>query len=200
LLGLFETAMAYEEYFSLTALAQVRCTAELGMLDIAHKEIKEINSFWQAQSRRIARTMLVGIYPERFLASDFANDVSVTELVEWLDFIYEENKGLCWIDELRLNMNEFWYTSWFKDDNFGLNKKIGVGLEKEKQILIPALRKLIARSSIFESYTAQYELLEAQQIKPSDFEQQLADLSESSLIEGYLILEPTQEKAIEAVV
>jgi hypothetical protein len=189
-----ETAMAYEEYFSLTALAQVRCTAELGMLDISYKEMKDINLFWQAQGRRIAGKMLIGQYPERFLASDFAKDVLVTELVEWLDFVYEKQKGLYWIDELRLNMNEFWYTSWFKNDNFGLNKKIGFGLEKEKQILIPALRKLIARSSIFESYTAQYELLEAQQIKPSDFEQQLADLPESSLIEGYLILEPTKRK------
>jgi hypothetical protein len=184
-----ETAMTYEEYFSLTALAQVRCTAELGMLDIAYKEMKDINSFWQAQSRRIAK-QLVGIYPERFLASDFADDVSITELVEWLDFITQKNKGLGWIDELRLNMNEAWYSSWFKNEYSGLNKNKGIGLEKEKQMLIPALRKLVARSSVFESYTAQYEILEAQKAKPSDFEQQLADLPESSLIEGYLILEP----------
>jgi hypothetical protein len=52
------------------------------------------------------------------------------------------------------------------------------------------LKKTCARSSVFESYTAQYEILEAQKAKPSDFEQQLADLPESLLIEGYLILEP----------
>ncbi len=92
-------------------------------------------------------------------------------------------------------MNEVWYRNLFKNDYTGLNKKIGVGLEKEQQMVIPALRKIMARSAIFESYTSQYKLLEAQQIKPSDFEQKLASLPESSLIEGYAILEPIQNEA-----
>ena len=207
-----ETAMAYEEYFSLTALAQVRCTAELEILDIANKEIVEINSFWQAEAHRIAKEMLIGEYPERFLASDFANDISITELVQWLDFVYQENKGLSWIDDLRLQVNESWYAkNWiskaasnlnlfakeksniFSDETSGLNKNIGIGIEKEKQIIIPSLRKMIARSSVFEGYSSQYEMLEAQQLKPSDFEQKLASLPESSLNEGYIILEPTKQ-------
>ncbi|MGK7895270.1 MAG: hypothetical protein AB4372_17020 [Xenococcus sp. (in: cyanobacteria)] len=212
-----EMAMAYEEYFSLTALAQVRCTAELGMLDIAYKEIKEINLFWQAEAHRISQEILIGEHPERFLATDFADDVSVTELVQWLDFVYQENKGLSWIDDLRLKINELWYPeNWFakttsnlfakdmsnifSDDKSGLNKNIGVGIEKERQILIPALRKIVARSSVFESYLTQYKILKAQKIKPSDFEQKLANLPESSLIDGYLVLEPTQQEALELAV
>lgn len=206
-----ETAMSYEEYFSLTALAQVRCTAELEMFDIAYKEMEETNLFWQYQARRIIKEILVGQYPERFLATDFADDVSITELVEWLDFVYQENKGLLWIDDLRLTINESWYSEkWlnktasgifakdksqiFTDEKSGLNKNVGSGLKKEKQMLIPALRKIIARGSIFESYLLQYELLEAQQIKPFDFEQKLASLPESSLVEGYAILEPIQNE------
>ncbi|ERT09161.1 hypothetical protein M595_0913 [Lyngbya aestuarii BL J] len=50
-----EIAMANEEYFSLTALAHARCTAELGMLEIALQEIKEMNLFWQTQARRVAK-------------------------------------------------------------------------------------------------------------------------------------------------
>ena len=192
-----ETAMTYEEYFSLTALAQVRCTAELGIFDIACKEIEEINLFWQYQARRIAKEMLLGVYPERFLATDFANDVSITELVEWLDFVHEKNKGLTWIDDLRLTINESWYSENWLAKTFttsGLNRNLGIGLEKEKQMLIPALRKIIARGSIFESYLSQYELLEVQQLKPSDFERKLASLPESSLIDGYGILEPVQNE------
>lgn len=206
-----ETAMTYEEYFSLTALAQVRCTAELGIFDIACKEIEEINLFWQYQARRIAKEMLLGVYPERFLATDFVEAVSITELVEWLDFVYEKNKGLTWIDDLRLTINESWYSqNWigktasglfaknkskiFSDTTSGLNKNLGIGLEKEKHMLIPALRKIIARGSIFESYLSQYELLEVQQLKPSDFERKLASLPESSLIDGYAILEPVQNE------
>lgn len=62
--------------------------------------------------------------------------------------------------------------------------------ERTQQMLIPALRKLIARGAVLEGYVAQYELLEEQQMKPSEFELKLANLPESSLINGYLILEP----------
>ncbi len=188
-----EMAIAHEEYFSLTALAQARCTAELGMLDIAYKEISELNAVWQVQARRIAKEILIGQYTERFLATDFADEVSVAELIQWLDFVYEEKKGLGWIDELRRKINERWYwTGWFSGGGSGLNQNVGIGLEKEKQVLIPALRKLIARSSVFEGFVAEYELLEEQQMKPSEFEHEVASLAESSSVNGYVILEPSQ--------
>ena len=93
-----ERAIANKEYFSITALALVRCTVELGMFDIAFKEIDEMNLFWQSQARRIVREILIGEYSERFLATDFVYDVSVRELTQWLDFAFEEQKGLIWID------------------------------------------------------------------------------------------------------
>lgn len=188
-----ETAMAHEEYFSLTALAQARCTAELGMLDMAHKEIQEMNTFWQSQALRISRELLVGKHPERFLATDFVDDVSTAELIQWLDFVYEEKKGLGWVDELRRKINEPWYSKgWFAGKGSGLNQNVGIGLEKEQTMLIPALKKLMARGEVFEGYVVQYELLEEQQLKPSEFEHQLAALPESSLVEGYVILEPSK--------
>lgn len=189
-----ETAIANEEYFSLTALAQARCTAELGMLDIAHKEICEVNEIWQFQARRIAREILIGEYPERFLATDFADVVSVAELAQWMDFIQMEKKGLASIDMLRIKMNETWYSqSWLPNlGNLGagLSRNVGIGLNQEKQMVIPTLRKLLARSSVFEGYVSQYELLEEQKMIPSEFEHQLAQLPEADAIEGYLVLEP----------
>ncbi|MEO0926120.1 MAG: hypothetical protein AAFY63_09635, partial [Cyanobacteria bacterium J06643_13] len=109
------------------------------------------------------------------------------------DFTYQKNKGIGWIDQIRLDMKKNWYTSRFKSSLLGLNKNIGVGvgIKKEKQMVIPALRKLIARSAVLEGYSMQYQLLESQKIKPSDFEEKLMNLSESSLVDGSLILEPT---------
>ncbi|MBD1998463.1 hypothetical protein H6G00_17810 [Leptolyngbya sp. FACHB-541] len=188
-----EPAMAYEEYFVLTALAQIRCTAELGMLDVAQHEIQEANGIWQTQGRRIAKEILVGEYPERFLASDFVNSVSVSEFVEWLDFANEEVKGYVWVDDLRRKLDEAWYAkSWLPMMNggSGLNKNIGIGLEKEQTMVMPALRKLIARSNVFEGYVAQYDLLVAQNLTPSKFEQKMVALPQSSVVEGYFILEP----------
>jgi hypothetical protein len=205
-----ETAIANEEYFSLTALAQARCTAELGMLNMAYQELIYMNSFWQTEARRIAKDILIGEYPQRFLATDFATDVSVAELATWLDFVYNEKRGIVWIDDLRLKMNERWYNQewfgdienfknviaekwqskeWFSDTSSGLNKNIGIGAQKEKTMLIPALRKLIARSAVLESYVGQYEILEAQNMKPSEFEAKLSQLPSSSSVNGYFILE-----------
>ncbi|MFB2936846.1 hypothetical protein ACE1B6_16475 [Aerosakkonemataceae cyanobacterium BLCC-F154] len=189
-----EAAMAAEEYFALTALAQIRCTAELGMLDIAYKEIEEANSFWQKEAHRVAQNILIGDYPERFLASDFVENVSVSELTQWLDFVYDDQKGYVWIDELRTKINECWYSKGFlKGGGSGLNRNVGIGLEKEQKMVIPAMRKLIARSTVLEGYMAQYEVLETQQMMPSEFEQKIKELPESSAVDGYLILEPEEK-------
>lgn len=190
-----ETAMAYEEYFALTALAQIRCTAELEMLDVAQHEIQEANQIWQTQGRRIAKEILIGEYPERFLSSDFVNSVSVAELVEWLDFAHAESKHYVWLDDLRRKLDEPWYAKgWvpMMHGGSGLNRNIGMGLEKEQTMVMPSLRKLVARSNVFEGYTSQYDLLIAQNLTPSGFEQKMAAISEASTVEGYYILEPAE--------
>lgn len=192
-----ETAMANEEYFTLTGLALVRCSAELGLLNVAYKEMEELNTLWQSQSRRIAKEVLVGEYPERFLATDFVEAVSISELVQWLDFTYEEQKGLSWIDEFRLKINESWYfKGWFSGHGFGLNKNVGIGLEKEQALVIPTLRNLIARSAVLEGFVSQYELFESEQMKPSEFGRRVAALPESSAVDGYFILEPLKKEPV----
>jgi hypothetical protein len=139
------------------------------------------------------KEILIAEHPERFLATDFVDTVSVAELVQWLNFVYEEQKGLGWIDELRRKINEAWYSKgWFSRGGSGLNQNVGIGLDKEQKMLIPALRKLVARGTVFEGYVAQYELLEQQQMKPSEFEYRVNGLPESSSVDGYLILEPIQ--------
>ena len=188
-----ELAMANEEYFALTGLAHARCTAELGMFDIATQEIEELNLFWQKQANRIAKQLLIGDYPERFLATDFAEIVSITEIIQWFDFVNEEKKGYAWIDDLRIKLNETWYSKgWVADIGFGTKRGIGGGIEKEQKMIIPALRKLVTRSGVLEGYLSQYAMQEAQKIRPSEFELKLRGLPESTSVDGYFILEPAK--------
>lgn len=85
-----ETATANEEYYCLTGLAYARCSAELGMFDIARSEIEDIYKFWLKEARRIAKELLLSDSPERFLLSDFADDVPISALAAWHDFAYGE--------------------------------------------------------------------------------------------------------------
>lgn len=187
-----ETALAAEEYFTLTGLAQARCSSELGMYAVAHQEMIELQSFWQIHARRIMKRILIGQDSERFLATDFVKDVSTAELIQWLDFAYSSQDGLKWIDTLRLRYDEYWYSKgWFAGGNEGLNKNRGIGLEKEKAVLIPGLKKLMHRHALLEGHVSQYAMLEAQTISISVCEQFIKGIPQSSLTEGWLLLEPS---------
>lgn len=206
-----ETAMAYEEYFCLTSLAHARCLAELGMLEMARRDLEEAKVFWKGQARRIVNDLLLGKYPERFLFSDFAQDVPVAMLVEWLDFAGEEEKGYTWIDELR-SKTKSWYS---EDDYTGVGKgaaKVTSSLwsvvtsytgsvktkeiNSEKETVIPSLQKLVARNNVLEGYVAQYELLEAHNVTPAEFESKVALLAPAAAVNGYLILQPAESEVV----
>ena len=190
-----ETAMAYEEYFCITSLAHARCLAELNMLEMANRDLDEASTFWKKQAQRIANEFLLGENPERFLFSDFAQDVPVFILVEWLDFAYQEEKGYGWIDELR-GQNRSWYDNRFSVSKMWDRRNRDVkfsDIEQHREGLIPSFQKLVARSNVFEGYKAQYELLEANNVTPSEFDSQVALLAQTEAVDGFLILQPAKD-------
>jgi len=199
---ILETAMAYEEYFCLTSLAHARCWAELGNLDMAYRDLEDASEFWKKQAQRIAKNILLSDSPERFLFKDFVQDVPVSVLVEWLDFAYGEEKGYRWLDELRGKTR-----SWYSQDDYAVTKgfsSVGkmlsrktkadklLAIDKDRERVIPSFQKLVARSIVFEGYKAQYELLKANNVTPSEFESKVALLAPEAAVDGYLILQPAE--------
>lgn len=191
-----EMAMAYEEYFCLTSLAHARCLAELGMLDIARRDLEQTNEFWKTQSQYIANKFLLGKNPERFLFSDFSQDIPVAVLIEWLDFAYGKENGYLWLDELR-NKTKPWYSGnnngiienglWDTITRFTVKAE---ALNDQKEKIIPSLQKLVARNKVLSGFVAQYKLLEKHNITPTEFEQKIASLPETAKVNGYIILQP----------
>jgi hypothetical protein len=197
-----EVSMGYEEYFILTSLAHCRCLAELGMLDIARHSLENDVTFWKDESKKIAHDLLLGDHPERFLYSDFAEDVPVSNLIEWLDFAHGEEKGVERIDELRAKTTG-WYTG---TDYKEFGRKTGrmvsniretitrkTDAEKEWQLnkVIPSFQKLIARNNVLDGYLGQYQYLEEHHILPSTFENEIANISPEFHVDGYILLEPS---------
>lgn len=196
-----EMAIAYEEYFALTGLAYVRCIAELGEISLAKKELEEIYGFWKERARFITKELLIGKYPERFLASDFAQFVPIANFANWLEFAHDIENGYELIDDIRRNMNEPWFGTGmisFTGKGMGLNKAEGVGIENEQKIVVPTLQKLLARNNILEGYLAQYQTFETYNMRPFEFEQKCAKLPTESASNGYFILEPKKKVKVVA--
>jgi hypothetical protein len=53
-------------------------------------------------------------------------------------------------------------------------------IDQDREKVIPSFQKLVARSNVFEGYKAQYELLEAHNVTPSEFEREVALLAPDS--------------------
>jgi hypothetical protein len=194
--------LGYEEYFVLTSLAHSRCLAELGMLGTARDSLESDITFWKDESKRIARDLLLGDSPERFLFSDFVKDVPVSNLIEWLDFAHGEEKGYERLDELRA-MTTGWYTGTdIKElgrktgrtlSSIGqkISRKTDADLEWQLKKVVPSFQKLIARNSVLDGYVGQYQYLHEHNILPSTFENEIANISPEFHVDGYIILEPT---------
>ncbi len=192
----------YEEYFVLTSLAHSRCLAELGMADTARYSLESDVKFWKDESKRIANDLLLGDNPERFLFSDFAKEVPVSNLIEWLDFAHGEEKGYEQLDELRA-MTTGWYTGIdrkeigrktgraFSTIGQKISRKTDAEMEWQLKKVVPSFQKLIARNSVLDGYVGQYQYLEEHNILPSTFENEIANISPEFHVDGYIILEPS---------
>jgi hypothetical protein len=203
-----EEAMGYEEYFSLTSLAHTRCLAELGMPGIAEQHISNDVAFWEKEARRIINEQILMENPERFMSSDFVEQVPVTSLIEWLDFSFGEERGYDWIDEMR-SKTTAWYpqSNRIKSSKSEINKTISsfkrtIGgkkqqqkhtIDREKELMIPSIQKLVARHKVLKGYTAQYELLKMKEVAPSQLEEQIKRIDSDLVVDGYVILEGTED-------
>ena len=92
---------AAEEYFTITAIAHALCAGELDMFDTAARDFEASYQCWTDLCRKVVKEKLLRIGPQRFLGSRYADYVRTDELIDLMDFAYDEEKGIGWIDELR---------------------------------------------------------------------------------------------------
>ncbi len=195
-----EAAKTYEEYFSLTALAQTRCAAELGWGEIAYQEFQEMTDFWKNQARRIVNSLLLKESPERFLYGDFTPEIPISMLAEWLDFAHNKTRGYAWIDEMRERM-----PSWYSQSLVGkaanaanavknrfslLNAPSKGSIHEDIGTIVPFIKKLIARNQVYEGHCVQYKLFNEHNMLPSEFERKILELPETEKTQGYIVLKP----------
>jgi hypothetical protein len=190
-----ESAMVAEEHYLLIALAQVRCSAELGEFHRAHREFVAARILWQGQARRIAQELLLGKDPERLLYQETVSVLPTAGLIACLDFAHATDHGMGWLDTLRGKMPNYY-------SDRGVS--VGVKMPKdrtdkrrhEREVVVPSLVKLTARGQLMEGYRAELDLLVEHQVTPGELGRRIAEAAPAA-VEGYLILEPAVEQKVD---
>ena len=178
-------ALATEEYFLIAALAQARCYAELREPAMARAILSDAVREWRIWARTFARVVLLGDQPYRFLYADFAPSAPLPLISAWLDFAYDKQEGLLWIETLRLKQGPWFYHRSLNTElrEAGRAESLparDTRLAFECERVIPTLNKLVARDGVLASYEAQYALMEQHRLTPGELEASLLALTPSA--------------------
>jgi SOS response regulatory protein OraA/RecX len=148
-----DEVFAIEEYFTVTALGLAMCSAELDLRKQALHELQDAHRLWDGSVKRIAQEMVFRKEPHRFMESRYANIVRTDELVDWMDYVFEANKQVEWIDDLRRA------SSWLRTRSSEATK--------EEHAEVELMRKLASRHRVYEGYVSGYEMLQQSDMRPS---------------------------------
>jgi hypothetical protein len=177
-----EEALAIEEYFTVTALGHALCTAELDMYKQAENNLQDAYQVWDTVTQRIARDFVIRDEPERLMSPRYADYVKANELIDWLDFSFQSDRGLDWIDELRGT------NSWIP--------KFRSKLNSDEKTELEIMRKIVPRDRIYQGYVSQYEYYSKIGERPSSVQAFIESLPEENRTEGCLIF--VADKALKA--
>ncbi len=214
-----ELAAAAEAYFTIAALGSARCFAEVGSLDLAAADLAQAAAHRVEHVRRIS-TRMIEDRRARLLFADFAEAMPAPLLCETLDFVYDEARGVDWLDALRADLGPFYPDAEAEASKGALamlrgtasdaGRRItaasralvasdtdGTARAHDLQFTVPTLLRFSSASRVIDGYVDQYRLMAEHHVLPSTVEQQLAAVPDDQRTEGYAILsfEPTAEAA-----
>ncbi|NTU82671.1 MAG: hypothetical protein HGA45_25420, partial [Chloroflexales bacterium] len=186
-------ALATEEYFLIAALAQARCYAELREPAMARAILGDAANEWRAWARTFTRLVLLGEQPHRFLYADLAPSAPLPLLTSWLDFAYDKQEGLNWIELLHSKQEPWFYHRSLDAEPREPRRAESVATRElklafERERVIPALNKLVARDGVLASYEAQYALMEQHRLTPGELEASIQTLAPNDDGEDQTIL------------
>ena len=168
---------ASEEYFTITAIAQALCQAELDLFEPAANSLQNSYAFWLDICQKISKEKFLRSNPERFLDYKLASAFRTDELIDWMDFANGETKGFNWIDELRpkYGKDSFYFFSRYE-------------MTQEEHLEISILRKMVARNRIYQGYCSQFQYFKEQKIRPSTFQVQVDSLDSNQMVHDTYLL------------
>ena len=169
-----QEVLVIEDYFSVTALGHMMCSAELDMRTQSYQDFSEAYQTWINTAQRIARDMILRDNPQRFLQQRYSKLVRTDEIIDWLDFTEGTDRQIEWIDDLR-SMREMI-----------ILRRSGPTTQDAEETAL--LRRLVARNRVFLGYQSQLEYFAANDLRPSYVQAFLETLPEDNKIDECFLL------------
>lgn len=155
-----------ESSWTLAMVGHGLATNELDMGSVSVQDFKTHRLEWQQMAREFCRNKVLKDNPQRLLLPRYVEDMPTAELIALLDFSHGTDKGVGWIDELRLRQGG---ESIFKWPSFGAESaslKLG--------------RQLAAKDKVLDSIGAHFEFLHDQGLRSGAFLSTIQTLADGS--------------------
>jgi len=178
------------ELYTLAILGYAMVCSDLGLRDAAALDLAKNCEEWTTLARGHARAMLVGAHQERLIGGEFVDQLPARILVDLLDFVHDERRGIEWIDVLRSESlkHSTLLGNLASSAPDSLRKRL---TRPEPEGAIALAKSLQARSNAIDANVAHYAFLRQAQISASAFQLQLDDSLRASGSEAICVYPAT---------
>jgi hypothetical protein len=147
---------AAEGYFVIACLGRAICSSELGFWEPARDNLRDHCSDWRELARRHCESLLHLDSAEELLNQQYIEHIPSRTLVKLLDFAHDEDRGIDWLDDLRVPKK----------------KKLQLRLPAKKVIpteTINFAKALQARDDVLQSYVEHFAFLADKKVSASQY-------------------------------
>lgn len=96
-----EELNATEDCYVLACIGSVMATSDLGMADAACNDMLTHYADWRSIARQHCAKLLLKNDPARLFDARYVKSIPAKNLIRFLDFTNDTNRGIEWLDELR---------------------------------------------------------------------------------------------------
>ncbi len=165
-----------EEYFTITALGNAMCSAELGLLKHAREDLIESYELWHQAAKNFVQNKILTDEPERFLSKRYTTHVKSMDVINWMDFVSDEKSGIEHLDRLR-------------DRTHGFRVDFTTTIKPDEEMHLGVARKVVARDNVLKGYLGQLHYLDHIDSLPSELHAYIAHLNPKDKVDGcYLFI------------
>lgn len=171
------------ELYTLSIMGYALVSSDLGLRDTA-ADLKANCHDWTQQARQHVKRLLFAERADRLMDADHLDILPARTLVELLDFAHDTQRGIDWIDQMRVDSAK--NTSVLDSITLSAPKRLRQVIHDRKpDSVIEMAKALRARAQVLDASVAHHEFLQEQQLSASRYqnllEQAVADSGQEAI-------------------